>query len=68
MTGNLNLLPQKPEKGGKTIWKGRDDEEVEVEILALQYYESYGCKGYVNLDVCLSFRHANGPLSCQFPL
>ncbi|TBU49163.1 VRR-NUC domain-containing protein [Dichomitus squalens] len=37
---------EKPEKGGKTIWKGRDDEEVEVEILALQHYESHGCKGF----------------------
>ena len=68
MIRSLNRLWQKLEKGGKTIWKGRDDEEVEVEILALQYYESHGCKGCANLDVCLSFRHANGPLSCQFPL
>ena len=60
MINSLNRLWQKPEKGGKTIWKGRDDEEVEVEILALQYYESHGCKGCVHLDVFLRFCHANG--------
>ncbi|KAI1794637.1 VRR-NUC domain-containing protein [Ganoderma leucocontextum] len=37
---------EKPEKGGKSIWKGRDDEEVNVETLALQYYEEHGCKGF----------------------
>ena len=57
MIRSLNRLWQKPEKGGKTIWKGRDDEEVEVEILALQYYESQGCKGCVTLDLCHRFCH-----------
>ncbi|KAM5532088.1 hypothetical protein V8D89_014252 [Ganoderma adspersum] len=37
---------EKPEKGGKSIWKGRDDEEVNVETFALQYYEEDGCKGF----------------------
>ena len=59
MIGNLNRLSQKPEKGGKTIWKGRDDEEVEVEILALQYYESHGCKGCVNLHIPFPSCHVN---------
>ncbi|KAI0664677.1 VRR-NUC domain-containing protein [Cubamyces menziesii] len=38
----------KPEKtGGKSVWKGRDGEEVTVETFALQYYEAqHGCKGY----------------------
>ncbi|KAI0362440.1 hypothetical protein OH77DRAFT_1515684 [Trametes cingulata] len=38
----------KPEKvTGKSIWKGRDGEEVTVETLALQHYEdNEGCKGF----------------------
>ncbi|KAI0333539.1 hypothetical protein GY45DRAFT_1344002 [Cubamyces sp. BRFM 1775] len=33
--------------GGKSVWKGRDGEEVSVETFALQYYEAeHGCKGY----------------------
>ncbi|KAH9901518.1 VRR-NUC domain-containing protein [Cubamyces lactineus] len=38
----------KPEKtGGKSVWKGREGEEVSVETFALQYYEDHhGCKGY----------------------
>ncbi|RDX56460.1 hypothetical protein OH76DRAFT_1550917 [Lentinus brumalis] len=33
--------------GGKSIWKGRGDEEVSVEQLALEYYEDkHGCKGF----------------------
>ncbi|KZT02315.1 uncharacterized protein LAESUDRAFT_706344 [Laetiporus sulphureus 93-53] len=31
---------------GKTIWKGRGNEEVSVETLALQYYEEQGYKGF----------------------
>ncbi|KZT27328.1 hypothetical protein NEOLEDRAFT_1110695 [Neolentinus lepideus HHB14362 ss-1] len=31
---------------GKSIWYGRDQEEVTVEILALQHYESLGYRGY----------------------
>ncbi|GJE96430.1 VRR-NUC domain-containing protein [Phanerochaete sordida] len=30
---------------GKSIWRGRDDEEVNVENFALQHYESQGYKG-----------------------
>lgn len=32
---------------GKSIWKGRDDEHVNVETRALQYYEDLGYKGSV---------------------
>ncbi|RPD66429.1 hypothetical protein L226DRAFT_479073 [Lentinus tigrinus ALCF2SS1-7] len=33
--------------GGKSIWKGRDGEEVSVEQLALEHYEDkHGCKGF----------------------
>ncbi|KAI0780638.1 hypothetical protein BD413DRAFT_619127 [Trametes elegans] len=40
--------PEKPEKiGGKSVWRGRDGEEVSVEMLALQHYEDqFGCKGF----------------------
>ncbi|KAF8891363.1 hypothetical protein BD779DRAFT_1514822 [Infundibulicybe gibba] len=31
---------------GKSIWEGKDKEEVNVEICALQYYESLGFKGF----------------------
>ncbi|KAF9469395.1 VRR-NUC domain-containing protein [Collybia nuda] len=31
---------------GKSIWKGRDDEHVNVETRALQYYEDLGYKGF----------------------
>ncbi|KDQ61078.1 hypothetical protein JAAARDRAFT_571662 [Jaapia argillacea MUCL 33604] len=31
---------------GKSIWIGRDGDEVSVEILALQYYESLGFRGF----------------------
>ncbi|EMD38241.1 hypothetical protein CERSUDRAFT_93772 [Gelatoporia subvermispora B] len=31
---------------GKTIWKGRNDEEVTVEMFALQHYENQGYKGF----------------------
>ena len=59
MIRSLNRLWQKPEKGGKTIWKGRDDEEVEVEILALQYYESHGCKGCATFHACRRSCHVD---------
>lgn len=36
---------------GKSIWRGRDGEEVTVEIFALQHYESQGYKGYVHLPL-----------------
>lgn len=36
----------KPEKTtGKSVWRGRDGEQVSVEMLALQYYEGKGFKG-----------------------
>lgn len=31
---------------GKSIWRGRENEEVSVEILALQHYETLGYQGY----------------------
>ena len=34
-----------PTATGKSIWKGRDDDEVTVEILSLQHYEKDGYKG-----------------------
>ncbi|KAH9945856.1 uncharacterized protein BXZ73DRAFT_86110 [Epithele typhae] len=37
---------EKPAKGVRSIWKGRDDEEVNVETFALQYYEAQGCRGF----------------------
>lgn len=30
---------------GKSIWKGRDGDEVNVETIALQHYENAGYKG-----------------------
>ncbi|KAI0636683.1 hypothetical protein C8Q77DRAFT_1247200 [Trametes polyzona] len=37
----------KPEKiTGKSVWKGRDGEEVSVETFALQHYEDQGYKGF----------------------
>lgn len=41
-------VPQKPQTG-KSVWLGRDDEHVTVEIFALQHYESQGYKGYAHL-------------------
>ncbi|KAH9928150.1 VRR-NUC domain-containing protein [Fomitopsis serialis] len=39
--------PEGPPKWvGKSIWLGRDCEEVTVEILALQHYEKHGYKGF----------------------
>ncbi|KZT35489.1 hypothetical protein SISSUDRAFT_166710 [Sistotremastrum suecicum HHB10207 ss-3] len=44
---------------GKSIWAGRNDEEVNVETLALQYYENLGFKGF----------HSEGSIvSCIFSL
>ena len=41
------MAKDKPEKPtGKSIWRGRDGDEINVEILALQYYEGLGYKGY----------------------
>lgn len=37
---------ESPKWTGKSIWEGRDGEEVTVEMLALQHYESKGYKGY----------------------
>ncbi|KAL1664575.1 hypothetical protein GGF50DRAFT_114989 [Schizophyllum commune] len=31
---------------GKSIWKGRDDQQVNVETVALQHYEALGYKGF----------------------
>ncbi|KAI0957731.1 hypothetical protein AcW1_006029 [Taiwanofungus camphoratus] len=45
-------MPAKPQievkhkATGKSIWKGRDDEEVSVEMLSLQYYEDHGYRGF----------------------
>ena len=30
---------------GKSVWRGRDGEQVNVEALALQHYEKLGYKG-----------------------
>ncbi|PCH37697.1 hypothetical protein WOLCODRAFT_113993 [Wolfiporia cocos MD-104 SS10] len=35
-----------PKWKGKSIWKGRDGEEVNVETLALQHFEDLGYRGY----------------------
>ncbi|KAA1469402.1 hypothetical protein DENSPDRAFT_816316 [Dentipellis sp. KUC8613] len=43
-TMKVKLEPQEPK--GKSQWKGRGDEIVSVEILALQSYEDDGFKGY----------------------
>lgn len=42
-----NWKPKKPKWTGKSIWKGRDGEEVSVEEIARQDYEDQGFKGYV---------------------
>ena len=37
----------RPAPGGKSIWKGRDGEEVSVEQLALEHYaDAHGCRGF----------------------
>jgi Fanconi-associated nuclease 1 len=33
---------------GKSVWQGRDGDEVSVETLALQYYENLGYRGFVH--------------------
>lgn len=35
---------------GKSIWKGRDGEEVNVETVALESYEDDGFKGYIGIS------------------
>lgn len=40
---------------GKSIWKGRNGEEVTVEALALQHYEAQGFKGYLSWLSCEQF-------------
>jgi len=46
------IVPQRtepnprPKATGKSIWKGRDGKEVNVETVALQQYEDQGFKGY----------------------
>lgn len=46
---------QPSEKKGKSIWVGRDGEQVSVEILALQYYEDRGYKGFGSTLQCMQF-------------
>ena len=43
---------------GKSVWKGRDDQQVNVETVALQHYEALGYKGQV-LQYGLTFSSAN---------
>lgn len=53
-------------KKGKTVWVGRDGEEVNVETLALQHYEAQGYKGYVfNLIWSFILTYHN---TCRFSL
>jgi fanconi-associated nuclease 1 len=40
------LIPLKIVQKGKSIWKGQDEEVVNVETYALQHYERLGYKGY----------------------
>ncbi|CCM01558.1 uncharacterized protein FIBRA_03617 [Fibroporia radiculosa] len=48
----VNESPQKvraqdkDKAAGKSVWRGRDQEEVSVEILALQHYENQGYRGF----------------------
>ena len=44
-----------PAATGKSIWRGRDDDEVTVEILALQHYENAGYKGWIHPFFSLSY-------------
>ncbi|KAH9951864.1 VRR-NUC domain-containing protein [Amylocystis lapponica] len=50
--GAGTIAPEADEKGvkpkatGKSIWCGRDGDEVSVEVLALQHYETLGYKGF----------------------
>lgn len=49
----LSQLEQKT--NGKSIWEGRDGEEVTVEIFALRHYEERGFKGYVMSSLYLRY-------------
>jgi Fanconi-associated nuclease 1 len=40
---------------GKSLWKGKDEEQVNVETRALQYYENMGFKGFVCLSSFVAF-------------
>ncbi|KAF8630450.1 hypothetical protein AX17_005427 [Amanita inopinata Kibby_2008] len=40
-----NIKAKAPSWKGKSLWIGKDNEEVHVEIRALQYYETLGFKG-----------------------
>jgi fanconi-associated nuclease 1 len=40
-------LIESSRKKGKSIWKGREDEELTVEEFSLQHYETLGYKGHV---------------------
>src|SRR5271170_5353384 len=35
---------------GKSIWQGRNQEEVNVEVFALQHYENRGYKGSISIS------------------
>lgn len=43
----LNVLQKNEPWKGKSIWRGRDGDEVTVETLALQHYEDMGYQGFV---------------------
>lgn len=47
-------------KTGKSVWRGREGEEVNVESFALQHYESKGYKGCVSF-LLLTVTHAHAP-------
>ena len=51
MPGEADLTKPKEKwkPTGKSIWEGRDKEQVTVEMRALQYYEDMGFKGSVLL-------------------
>ena len=37
---------KKPKMMGKSLWRGENGEELNVEMRALQYYENLGYKGF----------------------
>lgn len=37
---------KKPKMTGKSLWRGKNGEELNVETRALQHYESLGYKGF----------------------
>lgn len=39
------LKVNSPRWVGKSVWRGRDSENISVETLALQHYETLGFKG-----------------------